>query len=477
MEHKGMLTAFCMLFAPIAFAQPVLEDTIRGAQQDGSMGGSPFGDMFGTHVAANDEWLIVGAPREDVDLDNSGFIDAAGEPDVGAAYIYRRTSGGLIIHQKLVGFGRNTVSGGDRFGAGVTLQGNWLFIGAANDNDFLGVDPAPDPSSGPFFFAGKVYVYRQNADTELWEGPVQELTSDEPASLMQFGARTESNHVAAFNFGNKNDPKIVLVGEQRNTGDPAAPPAKLHVFKLKKGIWERIQIATSPLGGVPDNFRFGDGVVRAGNFALTFEEQGPGPIFIGKVHVYRVTPNGIAVTKKVPLPVQTIDAGNSGNVCNSFDGGIGAGGGIVVIGNPCDSTAGTNAGAIRVYSVANGGKNPLTLAQTLFNPMPASSALYGAAFSGGQQSVSTDGETILVGSTSDGIINATLDRDVDIYTRNNGSFSLLTSVPTQEPDADGFFPNTGYGQSVNLIGDDQFTISQMGWFLDGGGRVFKYRLQ
>jgi len=36
---------------------------------------------------------------------------------------------------------------------------------------------------------------------------------------------------------------------------------------------------------------------------------------------------------------------------------------------------------------------------------------------------------------------------------------------------------TLYGQSVNLIGDGQLTISQTGYLGQGGGRVFVYELQ
>jgi len=36
---------------------------------------------------------------------------------------------------------------------------------------------------------------------------------------------------------------------------------------------------------------------------------------------------------------------------------------------------------------------------------------------------------------------------------------------------------TLYGQSANLIGDGQLTISQMGYPGQGGGRVFVYELQ
>jgi hypothetical protein len=39
----------------------------------------------------------------------------------------------------------NSGSPGDRFGAGIVLQGDVMFVGAANDNNFPGfIDPAHD---------------------------------------------------------------------------------------------------------------------------------------------------------------------------------------------------------------------------------------------------------------------------------------------------------------------------------------------
>ena len=65
----------------------------RGAQQ-----ASGLGDVFGNHVAADGDWLIVGAPREDVDLDGNGDFVGPGKVSAGTVYIYRRTPAGIVLY-------------------------------------------------------------------------------------------------------------------------------------------------------------------------------------------------------------------------------------------------------------------------------------------------------------------------------------------------------------------------------------------
>ena len=98
----------CLFVGASAWGQTAVQiDTLRGAQQDGTVSGSNFGDYFGDHVAVDSDWLIVGAPREDVDLDGNGDTLAAGEADAGAIWIYARTASGPVLHQKIVGEGHN----------------------------------------------------------------------------------------------------------------------------------------------------------------------------------------------------------------------------------------------------------------------------------------------------------------------------------------------------------------------------------
>ena len=145
MNNKNVLflILICLFGWSTVYAQTaVLNSTISGALQ-------PGGDFFGDHVTADTNWIIVGAPREDVDLDGDGVINPAlGELDTGAIYIFQRTAAGPVLFQRIVGEANNVVAvtPGDRFGAGVILLGDTLMVGVANDDNFPGlVDPTPNP--------------------------------------------------------------------------------------------------------------------------------------------------------------------------------------------------------------------------------------------------------------------------------------------------------------------------------------------
>jgi len=471
-----LFAAFSLLTGYTAHAQTAVQiDTLRGAQQDGTVSGSTSGDFYGDHVANDSNWLIVGAPREDVDLNNSGNTSGPGEADAGAIYIYKRTAGGLVFHQKIEGEG-NQVNSGDRFGAGVTLSGEWLFVGAANDNDFPGVDPIPHPS-GPFFFAGKVYVYLYDAGTDSWN-LTQKLTSDVPNSLGSFGARTDSSHVELFSFGNTEDSRIALIGEIQNGSGLAA---KLHVFQEKAGVWSRVQIATSPSGNV--NTSFADSVTSIGKLALV-PESGFDPVSDpAVVHVYRISPNGIVKFDNMLQPIQSLasPSGNTDiNVCGNlgFGAGLGAGGDTVAIADPCDSSDAPASGVVHVYRLDDNGNNaPLSLLQTLSNPMPQGAAYFGASSPhNGKQTISASSDVIAVGSPQNlGVIFPP--QDVYLFGRqNDGTFLLTDNIPTPEP-AVTFLGSESYGQSVTLSGDGELYIGQMGLFFEGGGRLFIFELQ
>lgn len=177
---------------------------------------------------------MIGAAREDIDLDNDGVASAQGDVNVGAVYIYERTGAGPVFHSKIVGEGNTKNVAGDRFGAGIALQGDVMFVGAAN-------------ALPPYSFAGQVYVFNHDAGLDEWV-LVQKLTSDDPNDSGSFGSRTDSSHMELFSFGDDQpEPTIALIGEVENLG--GLPPT-LHVFKREEDSnqWNRVQIADSPSG-------------------------------------------------------------------------------------------------------------------------------------------------------------------------------------------------------------------------------------
>lgn len=129
---------------------------------------------------------------------------------------------------------RHTLNGpGDRFGSGIALQGNVMFVAAAGS----------DPN---YFFGGQVYVFNYNAGLDEWEF-VQKLESNSPNDYGSFGSRTDSSHMELFSFGNgQDDATIALIGEAENGSGLVGT---LHVFKRKKNSDQRnrIQIVDAPV--------------------------------------------------------------------------------------------------------------------------------------------------------------------------------------------------------------------------------------
>jgi hypothetical protein len=454
MKNKTFLTlVFSLCLSMAAFAQTAV---YTGTALFGDVPNPSgfFGDFYADHVASNSQWLMVGVAREDIDHDNDGIDPAQGDINAGAVYIYEHTGSGPVFHSKLTGEGNTLNPLGDRFGSGIALQGDIMFVAAANS----------DPN---FSFSGQVYVYNYDAGSDAWV-LVQKLESDSPNDSGAFGSRTNSSHIELFNFGKgQADPTIALIGEPENgTGEVAV----LHVFQRMQNSdqWQRIQIAEAP-GGLPFT-NFADKVERAGKYALVTEY---GYDFFADpdlVHVYRVTPDGIMKNGGELQPIQTLEAPagpSADRFCFAgFGDGIDSAGDIAVISEPCSDTAASNAGAVHVYTIDNSGNNdPLTLAQTIPNPSGDAGSFFGSSLGGGKQNVTTDGNLIAVGTSNFSILlppnpNAAPQQDVQLFVRDAGAdtFSLADSVPSPGP---GFPGLELYGQTVTLFGDTQLAIGQL----------------
>ena len=324
-------------------------------------------------------------------------------------------------------------------------------------------------------------MFRYNRYTGSWE-LTQKLVSDQPKSCGAFGGRTDSQNVVLYSFGRGQDnPTIALIGEAENA---TGFPPRLHVFNRKKNKdqWERVQIADAPSGLIESSFA--DSVEAIGRFALVVEdsydpydpEVNP-PV----VHVYRVNPRGIVKVKGKLQPVQTLDVPggplDTGECVHAHFGyGMSAANGIAAIGNPCNDTAAENAGAVHVYSVDDSvNDEPLTLIQTLPNPTATADSFFGFNLGPGRQTISTDGDVILVGSSD--WFRPSGQQDVEMFLRDaSGDFVHAGSIPSPSPGTAG---SEFYGQSVTLLGGGEFAISQMTDGVDypNNGRVFLFDLQ
>ena len=154
----------------------------------------------------------------------------------------------------------------------------------------------------------------------------------------------------------------------------------------------------------------------------------------------------------------------------SFGNGMAAANGLAVIANNCDSSVTPGAGAVHVYSVSEGNNEPLEFIQTLHNPQPGTVS-YGFSSEVGSQSLSTDGFSILVGS-SRRFLDPAREMEADLYElTSSGDLIHTESIATPDP---GMFISTSFGISVNLMGNDEFVIARQAIFGEGGGKVYVY---
>jgi hypothetical protein len=89
-----------------------------------------FEDYFGYAVAIYGNYIIVGAHNEDEDASESNALT-----DAGSVYIFNRDSGGVNNWGQVKKIVASIRSAGDKFGGGVGIYGDYIFIGAGEDSD------------------------------------------------------------------------------------------------------------------------------------------------------------------------------------------------------------------------------------------------------------------------------------------------------------------------------------------------------
>ncbi|MDM7955961.1 MBG domain-containing protein [Blastomonas sp.] len=145
---------YLFTFGDAQFSAPVLQSVIGSGYSGGknlSVARLDASDMFGTSVSLDGLRLAVGAPGDDGLNNNSGDLDA------GAVYLFTFGSttfdaGALARVLNFETFTGGSISAqGAQFGSAVSLDGNFIAVGAAGD---AGTDPVL-----PAFDAGAVHLF------------------------------------------------------------------------------------------------------------------------------------------------------------------------------------------------------------------------------------------------------------------------------------------------------------------------------
>ncbi|MBI1308202.1 MAG: hypothetical protein GC181_16490 [Bacteroidetes bacterium] len=199
------------------------------------------GDQFGISCAIEDEWAVVGAYYDEDDLVGANKIFRSG-----SAYVFHRDEKGRWRQtQKLVA---NIRVNQALFGNSVSIHGNYMVIGATNDNrDQNGENPVSS--------SGAAFVFKLNTATNKWEQVVKLLPFTR-SFYEQFGCSVSINN------------NRIIVGAYRDgTSQSNSEMGAAYIFE--KNIdddWMPIQKLT-PAQRIPKD-RFGWSVDIQGDIAV-----------------------------------------------------------------------------------------------------------------------------------------------------------------------------------------------------------------
>lgn len=195
-------------------------------------------DYFGYAVAISNDQLLVGAYRDDDDLNAANQID-----DAGSAYIFERNGDGDWLQQsKITPAERNEL---DNFGSSVTIENGIAIVGAfANNFDVLGQNNAGN--------AGAAFVFER---TEMGEWPeVQKLVASD---------RTFADH---FGWSVSLSGNNVLIGAESDSNtdtnsNPETSAGSAYLFHREEGgVWVESQKIWAYDRDVDDSFGYAIGL-------------------------------------------------------------------------------------------------------------------------------------------------------------------------------------------------------------------------
>jgi hypothetical protein len=131
---------------------------------------------FGSSIAVANNYLVVGAVSEDKNVNGSTLISNAG-----AAYIFQEIGGSWVQQQKIIASDREAE---DFFGNSVAINGNYIIVGSRfEDDNVSGADSISN--------AGAAYIYKLT--NGVWSQQ-QKIVASDRAEEDQFGFSVAINN-------------------------------------------------------------------------------------------------------------------------------------------------------------------------------------------------------------------------------------------------------------------------------------------
>ncbi len=249
-------------------------------------------DLYGWAVDIEGDTIAVGSYLDDNDASGA-------QSNEGSVFLYERdpVSGVWTLINKLEA---PDPGQDDAFGASVSLNGEYVAIGADFDNVGTGLD------------AGSVYVMQRDAVGQ-WN-PLQRLTASDSAAGFQFGCSLDMEGTT------------LIVGACRWDQNPGDEYGAAYVFEDVGGAWIETALIVAADGQPGD--RFGRGVAVDGSLVAV------GALAAEKAYLYRY--DGTAWTPQGP-PLRSDNADSDAR----FGQSIAVNGSRVLLGAPNDFFSGS----------------------------------------------------------------------------------------------------------------------------------------
>ena len=374
------------------------------------------GDLFGTAVAINGEQVLIGAPGCDDNGSNSG-----------AAYIFQKTENGWVEICKLTA---NNGQAGDLFGSSVALDGNFALVGAPTASTFSTSSP------------GFAVLFQKSGET--WN------------EVSRFSASDGSNN-------NKFGAAVALQGDTALIGAPQSDDGAIntgatYIFKSTNGNWGQSAKLTPSAPLAWDSF--GAALSLAGDYAL-IGAPAIGTIsgtYLGYATIFKN--EGGTWTEKSRL---TPDDGTSND---RFGNAVALYGDLALIGSPLDDDYGEASGSAYIFQ-KNGENWPQV--RKIAPPDTGEGDQFGFA-------VALNGDYSLIGIPGDGTFgeesgSAVFDKlglisdnyfyYIPVYLSGNGNWTGI-GLHNLSNSATSNVTVTVYSQNGTLLATESYTIPIFG---------------
>ncbi|MDZ7800034.1 MAG: FG-GAP repeat protein [Trueperaceae bacterium] len=330
-------------------------------------------DRFGSSVAIDGDYAIIGAEKDDLTGLNEG-----------SAYAFKRSGDSWVEIDKLTASDAAT---GDRFGHSVAVDGDYAIIGASSD-DLTGEDE------------GSAYAFKRNGDTWV---EIDKLTASDAAYRDAFGWSVAIDGEYAIIGASKDD----LTGNNEGSA---------YAFTRNGDSWAEVDKLTA--SDAADDDLFGNSVAIDGDYAiigalrddLTGAEEGS---------AYAFTRNGDSWAEVDKLTAS--DAADN----DFFGNSVAIEGDYAIIGASSDDLTGNNEGSAYAFK-----RNGDSWAEV--DKLTASDAADYDLFG---NSVAIDGNYAIIGARRDDLTGAD-EGSAYAFTRSGDSWAEVDKLTASDA-ADG----------------------------------------